>query len=440
MSECQGKEHPFGENHSNDLKESPAALNNKHKLNSHEKQVSDGDPEKNVNEHKDFKEHLSDYDEQKELAFGLLQDHESNTNKSRRHLRQHQHHHLCDSQESSTDVCKYDVKTENKTDELTARKTGPGMNCKITMENKMKSHVIFPEYSGNHCETVSDQLEKIRDLSNVEKVDKRDKEKTGIVERDIKSHPKETWATETQKNNDTTLNPYQDVFFTGHVSNQSKHLTGCFDQEPDHKAMEVHQQIVNDQSNTKQAVDCTINTPVEENCFTMEINIMEATMNDNEWMNMNSSETENDFLAFNLKDGPDFFGSGTESKCVEDSRSVPKSLDGHVTSKGRATMQPLSQSVKVNFTVHYVTHSPFQLLAVTGSNKELGCWKNFVPLLKVNGGFWSSSIALPVDCQVEWKFVLIEDGKICRWEECCNRHLYTGHDEAISLNKCWGYI
>ncbi|KAL4617314.1 starch-binding domain-containing protein 1 [Arapaima gigas] len=62
------------------------------------------------------------------------------------------------------------------------------------------------------------------------------------------------------------------------------------------------------------------------------------------------------------------------------------------------------------------------------------------PLNKIPKPEESTPLECERDCQVEWKFVLIEDGKICRWEECCNRHLYTGHDEAISLNKCWGYI
>lgn len=98
------------------------------------------------------------------------------------------------------------------------------------------------------------------------------------------------------------------------------------------------------------------------------------------------------------------------------------------------------QTVAVSFRVHYITHSPLQLLAVIGDQQELGDWEKFVPLRGAKDGFWVNSITLPTDCHVEWKFVVVEDGRIQRWEECNNRHLQTGYEEVIHLHKWWGCV
>ncbi|MBN3279483.1 STBD1 protein, partial [Polyodon spathula] len=96
----------------------------------------------------------------------------------------------------------------------------------------------------------------------------------------------------------------------------------------------------------------------------------------------------------------------------------------------------MPQNVSVSFRVHYITCSPFQLIAVTGNHRELGNWENYVPLRQDKDGFWCNSITLPADVKMEWKFVMVENGKIKRWEECLNRCLETTHD--IQAHKWWG--
>ncbi|TSK72002.1 Starch-binding domain-containing protein 1 [Bagarius yarrelli] len=104
------------------------------------------------------------------------------------------------------------------------------------------------------------------------------------------------------------------------------------------------------------------------------------------------------------------------------------------------TVLPMPQLVQVSFRVHYITHSPKQILAVTGNQQELGSWESFVPLRSVEDGFWFCTVSLPLDSQVEWKFILVEEGRIQRWEECENRcFTVTGQEEEIHLNRNWGY-
>ncbi|KAJ1204960.1 hypothetical protein NDU88_000395 [Pleurodeles waltl] len=103
-----------------------------------------------------------------------------------------------------------------------------------------------------------------------------------------------------------------------------------------------------------------------------------------------------------------------------------------------AAVTPMLQNVSVKFRVHYITHSDSQLIAVTGNHESLGEWDVFVPLKPDKDGFWSDSVLLPVDSSVEWKFVMVENGKIKRWEECNNRSLKTGHDDA-EAHQWWGY-
>ncbi|KAI1904860.1 hypothetical protein AGOR_G00010020 [Albula goreensis] len=196
----------------------------------------------------------------------------------------------------------------------------------------------------------------------------------------------------------------------------------------------------------------TMNQPPEHNFETTEINIMEATMENNEWMNVGSVEI-NKTISFpgkhlNGTAGMVDFGMGDNSDqsnqakidTAKESGTIPALLDGDSSSKRVAAVQPMPQMVGVSFCVHYITHSPLQLIAVTGNQQELGNWEKFVPLKKAKDGFWANSIALPADCQVEWKFVLVENGEIHRWEECNNRHLLTGNEEDIHLHKWWGCI
>lgn len=122
-----------------------------------------------------------------------------------------------------------------------------------------------------------------------------------------------------------------------------------------------------------------------------------------------------------------------ESRCQS-------SLDGDPMGNRVVVVPPMPQMVALQFHVHYITSSPGQQLAITGSIPELGDWTSFVPLCRSPDGLWVDTVALPADIQAEWKFVLVEDGKIQRWEECANRHLETGGDSDILLHKAWGII
>ncbi|NXF36096.1 STBD1 protein, partial [Nyctibius bracteatus] len=112
--------------------------------------------------------------------------------------------------------------------------------------------------------------------------------------------------------------------------------------------------------------------------------------------------------------------------------------DGDPKAKRVAAVPPMFQNVHVSFRIHYVTHSDAQLIGVTGDHEYLGQWHSYVPLKYDKDGFWSESIMLPVDTKVEWKFVLVENGKVTRWEECGNRTLVTGHEDQI-VHQWWGH-
>ncbi|XP_039224057.1 starch-binding domain-containing protein 1 [Crotalus tigris] len=103
-----------------------------------------------------------------------------------------------------------------------------------------------------------------------------------------------------------------------------------------------------------------------------------------------------------------------------------------------AAVTPMPQTVHVVFRVHYITHSEAQQIAITGDHECLGQWRHFIPLRYDKDGFWSDSVVLPFDASVEWKFVLMESGKVVRWEECANRMLVTEHEDQVAY-KCWGY-
>ncbi|XP_043090228.1 uncharacterized protein stbd1 [Puntigrus tetrazona] len=166
-----------------------------------------------------------------------------------------------------------------------------------------------------------------------------------------------------------------------------------------------------------------------------EISIMDAIMDNNEWLNVGAPEA---------RDLPWLSPAASEEKQTQrekegqDEADLAKD-DEEPVNKRVATVPPLSQAVNVTFRIHYVTYSPDQLVAVTGSLQELGAWERFVPLQRAKAGFWASTMSLPVESQVEWKFVLVEDGRISRWEECANRYLFlTSQDEDLYLDKCWG--
>ncbi|KAL6470754.1 hypothetical protein MHYP_G00218730 [Metynnis hypsauchen] len=230
-------------------------------------------------------------------------------------------------------------------------------------------------------------------------------------------------------------------------------------------------------------VGCSVSAPVETSLDKNEINIMEAIMDSNEWLSTGPPDTRelpwltqtqsNPGYGFKtntslvtpvtsnttdtswLKPAP---ASTSHGSVAEESHSPQEKTEGFVVApedtvvvvandeedflnKKVAAVSPMPQMVRVSFRVHYVTHSPSQLLAVTGSQQELGAWESFFPLQRVEDWFWANTITLPTENQVEWKFVLVEDGKIRRWEECGNRHLLVmGQEEEIRLDKCWGYM
>ncbi|NWT73282.1 STBD1 protein, partial [Prunella himalayana] len=112
--------------------------------------------------------------------------------------------------------------------------------------------------------------------------------------------------------------------------------------------------------------------------------------------------------------------------------------DGDSKAKRVAAVPPMFQNIHVAFRVHYITHSEAQLIGVTGDHECLGQWHSYVPLKRDKDGFWSQSISLPADTRVEWKFILVENGKVRRWEECGNRTLVTEHEDQI-VHQSWGY-
>ncbi|XP_069043492.1 uncharacterized protein stbd1 [Lepisosteus oculatus] len=178
----------------------------------------------------------------------------------------------------------------------------------------------------------------------------------------------------------------------------------------------------------------------EPGCGKTEISIMEATMNDNEWLDGTEGREARDEVD---PDGPAAWqNAGSEppqlAENPADESRAPGLPESDPVGKKVAAVPPMPQSVGVSFRVHYITRSPSQLLAVTGSHEGLGSWGRYVPLSQDKEGFWGDSIALPADCEVEWKFVLVEDGKICRWEECSNRQLDTGRE--VHAHKWWGYL
>lgn len=190
-----------------------------------------------------------------------------------------------------------------------------------------------------------------------------------------------------------------------------------------------------------------------------EISIMEAIMDSNEWLSTGPPDTRD--LPWLIPSTPGYGLKNDISSsevpattnillCVEEMKSqqdLPEDIttgvmkeEGDPMNKKVGTVLPMPQLVQVSFRVHYITHSPNQILAVTGNQQELGSWESFVPLRSVENGFWFCTISLPLDSQVEWKFILVEEGKIRRWEECENRYFaVTGQDEAILLYKDWGH-
>ncbi|NWX22853.1 STBD1 protein, partial [Aegotheles bennettii] len=136
------------------------------------------------------------------------------------------------------------------------------------------------------------------------------------------------------------------------------------------------------------------------------------------------------------------WGEAGKNGSVEDSDSKEWEQgdwpDVDLKAKRVAAVPPMFQNVQVTFRVHYITHSATQLVSVTGDHECLGQWQSYVPLKYDKDGFWSESVSLPADTKVEWKFILVENGKVRRWEECGNRTLMTEHEDKI-VHPWWGY-
>ncbi|XP_036384633.1 uncharacterized protein stbd1 [Megalops cyprinoides] len=371
------------------------------------------------------------------------------------------HHHQCinNHQEPLRNHCDCDVTTENTAESLCTninnwQEVNTQKLCitEATMSNS-------DEYLNDYHEEASVTQHKQSDLS--EGISDGSGSEDKIQDLDYSSSQLDKTCKVTEKEViDTTLNKHQDTLNDHeHLSLQHEGLGSC------HRGLSCHHERESDHlqhvSSTPEAADVTsetktpdttVNRLLEESSNRTEINIMEATMDNNEWMDASSVEIvkESSFPGVSLN----HLGDGElEEKSLEKTADssfaksdIPKgsgttaSLDGDPMSKRVVAVQPIPQTVGVSFCVHYITHSPLQLLAVTGNQRELGSWENFVLLGRAKDGFWASSVTLPADCHVEWKFVLVENGKIHRWEECSNRHLQTGYEEAIHLHKWWGCV
>lgn len=211
-----------------------------------------------------------------------------------------------------------------------------------------------------------------------------------------------------------------------------------------------------------EGVNKSMDTRVEGSCQEVEINIMEATMDYNEWMTVSVTDAEgnadtpwvrishsSDCSAEAERhptethhNADDSTMTDTPTSKVKETETTLVSLAGDLQENKMAAVLPIEpHAVQVRFCIHYHTLSPWQELAVTGNQPELGSWKGFVPLERGQDGFWASWVALPAEKLVEWKFVLVENGEIQRWEESENRHLETGHGGgAVNLNRWWGFL
>ncbi|XP_077353896.1 uncharacterized protein stbd1 [Festucalex cinctus] len=202
---------------------------------------------------------------------------------------------------------------------------------------------------------------------------------------------------------------------------------------------------VSEVSGDNKKLECKENkgAPMEkdEDFVKTEINIMEATMDHNEWI----TDGNLNFPWMNLA-VPSFGGeirTVTQQLPTEESShpdSEPQSVPQVNQTDGCDFEANKSKKVNVTFRVHYITRSPFQNLAVTGNRRELGNWKEFIPLESAEGGYWAAVVSLPAGNYVQWKFVVVEKGAVCRWEECGNRLLDTGCGKDLLVHKVWGFL
>ncbi|XP_037340997.2 uncharacterized protein stbd1 [Pungitius pungitius] len=198
----------------------------------------------------------------------------------------------------------------------------------------------------------------------------------------------------------------------------------------------------------------------EEDYEKTEISIMEATMDHNEWIMDNNyqafpwmtpnvpSSAHDDTKTYQLpSEGFQFTSAVVDTTCTDASDIPPAAkvqpagtlslVDQHAENIRNVVAV---QNVDVTFSIHYITQSPNQTVAVTGDRWELGNWKGFVPLQGVEDGHWATVVRLPSESHVEWKFVVVEKGQVCRWEECGNRLLDTGCRDRLLVHECWARL
>ncbi|KAM5194322.1 starch-binding domain-containing protein 1 [Mantella aurantiaca] len=170
-----------------------------------------------------------------------------------------------------------------------------------------------------------------------------------------------------------------------------------------------------------------------------EVSIPQKIENDVILTNQTSSTVDKCSILTQEEESPDFIGSnfGDDHCFAVQSEAKLYDLDSQKT-KRVAAVQPIPQNVSLGFKVHYITHSSTQMIAVIGDHEKLGEWENYVPLSSDKDSYWSQTVTLPADANMEWKFVMVESGKIKRWEECNNRHLRTAHED-IATQQWWGY-
>ncbi|XP_026153873.1 uncharacterized protein stbd1 [Mastacembelus armatus] len=214
-----------------------------------------------------------------------------------------------------------------------------------------------------------------------------------------------------------------------------------------------------DKLSVQKKVETEAEKEKEEEGEKTEISIMEATMDNNEWI----TDSNYQVLPWMKLSVPSFVQDNTKvnhapTEECQHSPTLTDIADPLTSTEVRQTntvslvdentenikkvlaVQPMPQNVNVTFRIHYLTHSPYQTVAVTGNQQELGNWKGFIPLERDKNGHWATVVTLPAESHVEWKFVVLDKGEVCRWEECGNRLLDTGYGDDLVVHKWWGFL
>ncbi|XP_061119834.1 uncharacterized protein stbd1 [Conger conger] len=367
------------------------------------------------------------------------------------------HQHLCDNMESLLDNFDRDIETEKKVEFLYANLNSQPdlpsekMSLSVMEKTRKNSH----DYFDDSQRVSSQQNGLINSAGNISVFQKN----THGLDSSRSCREEQTCRITEINAMETTVKSHQEDYqhlreHCEHLSNFHYHglLSSLHERESDrHRPPSDLPRLdaVGEVSESKtKTLKSGTSQPPEDNGEKTEINIMEATMDYNEWMNSSTAEM-NKSIGWSGKIMNGTADVGIAEQCIQKLAdynlakiSITKESGTTCTllDSDPAAVQPTTQTVAVSFCVHYITDSSFQLLAVTGNQQELGDWKEFVPLRRAKDGFWVSSVDLPADVHVEWKFVVVENGRIHRWEECSNRHLETGCENVIHLHKWWGCV